>query len=542
MAGLYQFDDLPQIHMPDETPFPGWPNDYIGHINPSRQDRTRTITLHGEDMDFDGLRNYSRSTMEPMQRFLQGVDRPPFATGFIHPKLDYMMAQSTQPFRQYEQPWPAVDYMAYSPRDGSPDRTSNSDNSSHSAHTELRSPNSAHIMPCRSPDSLLSPYAHDNQANAFSPFPIADLQRGGTYKSDLTTTSIDPRDLEYDHQPEPIAEEQDHGDMKPEYEYDHEPVYQVHDQRVDSVSEVYQTAYPDPARARDPESVQPIGTEGDSSDSDYKPSSNKANKKRRSSASSSGSGRQRRRSSGRKLSNTPASGASTKIGKRTRGSNPSASAAKGAAAKADEGDERPFPCPMAQYGCQSTFSSKNEWKRHVFTQHVKLGFWRCDLCATTVDPADDRTVYHNDFNRKDLFCQHLRRMHAAPKAGSYTSSKHPKEYPVTEDNLAEHTQRCYQTLRPAPQQSSCLFCNHNFKGPQSFEERMEHVGRHLEKERKTNVVPNNPAEWRHDPALEQYLVEEGLIAHDRNNGWKIGDGKPRRFHGGYDDGESEADD
>ena len=65
---------------------------------------------------------------------------------------------------------------------------------------------------------------------------------------------------------------------------------------------------------------------------------------------------------------------------------------------------RAFPCTFATYGCPSTFTSKNEWKRHVQTQHMRLGFWRCDQCP-------DVHCKPNDFNRKDLFIQHVRRMH-----------------------------------------------------------------------------------------------------------------------------------
>ncbi|KAF2650582.1 hypothetical protein K491DRAFT_697150 [Lophiostoma macrostomum CBS 122681] len=197
---------------------------------------------------------------------------------------------------------------------------------------------------------------------------------------------------------------------------------------------------------------------------------------------------------------------------------------------------RPFPCPLTIYGCQSSFSSKNEWKRHVSTQHIKLGFWRCDLCPTTIDTSDDRTVYHTLFNRKDLFTQHLRRMHAAPP----TASKAKDEYPVNEDNLVDHLSRCYKTLRALPMKANCLFCEKPFSGLSSWDERMEHVGRHMEKEAKQNIESENdpkleeakgrtePGSWRHDPELEKYYLEEGLIVRGKDGDWKVGDGRPLR--------------
>jgi len=68
---------------------------------------------------------------------------------------------------------------------------------------------------------------------------------------------------------------------------------------------------------------------------------------------------------------------------------------------------RPFPCAFSFAGCTSTFGSKNEWKRHIASQHLCLTFYRCSSCPqSTVEGKG------NEFNRKDLFTQHLRRMHA----------------------------------------------------------------------------------------------------------------------------------
>ena len=56
---------------------------------------------------------------------------------------------------------------------------------------------------------------------------------------------------------------------------------------------------------------------------------------------------------------------------------------------------------------------------------------------------------------------------------------------------------------------------------------MEHVGRHLEKDRKNGIDMLDFASWNLDHGLEQYLIEEGLITREAGV-WKIGDGKPRR--------------
>ncbi|KIW07426.1 uncharacterized protein PV09_02267 [Verruconis gallopava] len=199
-------------------------------------------------------------------------------------------------------------------------------------------------------------------------------------------------------------------------------------------------------------------------------------------------------------------------------------------------NSRPFPCVFAQYNCGSAFTSKNEWKRHISTKHIQLGFWRCDMCPPS--PGIDHPVY-NDFNRKDLFTQHLRRMHAmnAPQTlqdGGAQSPQPPGAGPssnppnLTEEQITEIQKRCYRQLRAPPDVSSCVFCQRTFSGPNSWEERLEHVGGHLERDRKNGTACLDVSSWRPDPQLRDYLVTEGLVEIDPRGGYRIGDGKPKR--------------
>jgi len=57
---------------------------------------------------------------------------------------------------------------------------------------------------------------------------------------------------------------------------------------------------------------------------------------------------------------------------------------------------------------------------------------------------------------------------------------------------------------------------------------MEHVGAHFERERKSGNKLSTPEQWRDDPILRDFLVQEGLIEHDAQTGWHIGDGRPLR--------------
>jgi hypothetical protein len=191
---------------------------------------------------------------------------------------------------------------------------------------------------------------------------------------------------------------------------------------------------------------------------------------------------------------------------------------------------RPFPCPLAVYGCTSTFTSKNEWKRHVSTQHVKLGFWRCQLCPLSSDPANP---IYNDFNRKDLFTQHVRRMHdSSTLMTRYTINSHEddksQDNTIPESVMIEYQTRCYQHLRSHPPQSGCLFCTQTFEGEGSWEQRMEHLGAHFEREKNNPKESLDTKRWRDDPELREWLLQEGLIAPDPKGGWHIGDGQPRR--------------
>ncbi|KAK3060525.1 hypothetical protein LTS18_008352 [Coniosporium uncinatum] len=195
-----------------------------------------------------------------------------------------------------------------------------------------------------------------------------------------------------------------------------------------------------------------------------------------------------------------------------------------------DSSERPFSCPLAAYNCHSTFTSKNEWKRHVSTQHVRLGFWRCDLCTPSADASNPA---HNDFNRKDLFTQHLRRMHShrlgsgiATTGRAGNANKSTAQIP--EEVIANYQKRCYKLLREAPYRSSCLFCSKHFEGPSSWEERMEHVGSHMERDRKSGTKSSDASAWNEDALLHEWLIEEGLVEHDGKGGWKIGSGTPLR--------------
>lgn len=188
---------------------------------------------------------------------------------------------------------------------------------------------------------------------------------------------------------------------------------------------------------------------------------------------------------------------------------------------------RPFTCTFKLYGCPATFGSKNEWKRHVSTQHLRLGIWRCDLATCLPNQREDvvSEVIYNDFNRKDLFTQHIRRMHA-PQASCSTLERE-----AFNTSLERAAKRCLMDIRSPPPCSVCGFCNSEqetvFQGIGSWEARMEHVGRHLESGH------GEKQQWREDVQLREWMLQEGLIEKAADGQWRlvglqVEDGKSKR--------------
>ncbi|MCJ1398527.1 hypothetical protein MMC11_001727 [Xylographa trunciseda] len=170
---------------------------------------------------------------------------------------------------------------------------------------------------------------------------------------------------------------------------------------------------------------------------------------------------------------------------------------------------RPFTCTFRLYGCPATFGSKNEWKRHVSSQHLRLGIWRCDLGSCLPPPpnhgeAEDPEPIYNEFNRKDLFTQHIRRMHSPPTS----CSQHEKDHFAT--SLESACTRCLIDIRSPPPYSTCGYCPAGqqgtvFDGVGLWEARMEHVGRHLESGH------GEDKQWVEDTVLRDWMIVEGLV-------------------------------
>ncbi|KAI5926987.1 hypothetical protein F4810DRAFT_706946 [Camillea tinctor] len=167
---------------------------------------------------------------------------------------------------------------------------------------------------------------------------------------------------------------------------------------------------------------------------------------------------------------------------------------------------RPFTCVFEFAGCASTFASKNEWKRHCCSQHLVLNYWVCqqEQCAKVSNSpyganrpttsgrsrpnahrseTDHTSTLPNGtiFNRKDLYTQHLRRMHLPASVKRQVKQK--KTVPDQEERERAHQEAALRTRCQLPTYMRCPAqnCNAQFNGSSAWDDRMEHVAKHLEK-------------------------------------------------------------
>jgi hypothetical protein len=171
---------------------------------------------------------------------------------------------------------------------------------------------------------------------------------------------------------------------------------------------------------------------------------------------------------------------------------------------------RPFPCAFSFAGCTSTFGSKNEWKRHIASQHLCLQYYVCSSC-----PGAAAEGKGNEFNRKDLFTQHLRRMHAPFAIKKAIAKGNDKLQVEWETHVKEMQQSCLVTRRQPPQRSACPRpdCQTVFEGPGSWDEWTEHVGRHMEKGEAQRLGV--------DRLLAKWALDEGIIERKEDGEYRL---------------------
>ena len=191
---------------------------------------------------------------------------------------------------------------------------------------------------------------------------------------------------------------------------------------------------------------------------------------------------------------------------------------------------RPYVCTFSFAGCNSTFGNINEWKRHVYSQHLGLQYWLCNVgfCGNT-KPKSRVGMSGNEFNRKDLFTQHLRRMHAP-----FAVKRLGRKSVEWEERVKALQASCLKIRREGPTITKCPVraCAQIFEGPTSWDDRMEHVARHLEKTSRTlpsSSLPSLPSgneerdvvEQESDEYMIEWCLKEKIIERKNTGGYKL---------------------
>ncbi|KAI0873209.1 hypothetical protein GGS24DRAFT_464532 [Hypoxylon argillaceum] len=218
---------------------------------------------------------------------------------------------------------------------------------------------------------------------------------------------------------------------------------------------------------------------------------------------------------------------------------------------------RPFTCIFEFADCRSTFASKNEWKRHCASQHIVLQYWVCqqDGCAQVSNKPNApkrssagsrrRGAYYNRhatacpsssspsvaaaalpngtiFNRKDLYTQHLRRMHVPAHLKSKVKSK--THVPEWEEQQRARQDEAVRTRCQLPTHMLCpaAGCRVAFQGASAWDDRMEHVAKHLEKVA-AGEEPPLPFGGDNDATLVDWATspEIGILRRGEKGGWML---------------------
>lgn len=214
------------------------------------------------------------------------------------------------------------------------------------------------------------------------------------------------------------------------------------------------------------------------------------------------------------------------------------------------------------------------------SQHLNLQAWVCTLGSCGKVPLSSHSgaikgapkrcggkaavergyeIRGAEFNRKDLFTQHLRRMHAP-----FEVKRKGKRNGEWEERVKGLQRSCERVRREAPERLGCPVrgCGAGnggmwFEGRGCWDERMEHLGKHLERmgermavdelgllgishQAMLSNVPNSSdvgINQEDDPLFLEWAVRVGIIERGNGGEWKLcagmgGHGWTRKRAGG----------
>ncbi|KAM0458976.1 hypothetical protein ACHAO4_002365 [Trichoderma viride] len=191
---------------------------------------------------------------------------------------------------------------------------------------------------------------------------------------------------------------------------------------------------------------------------------------------------------------------------------------------------RPYICVFHYAGCTAKFDAKNEWKRHVSTKHLGLKYWVCieGKCADERQSSFQQRAglvpNGNIFNRKDLYTQHIRRMHsniAGQSTTDYKGADARSDFMVKRMQEDALRIRCrLPTWMPCPVKS----CDKSFKGGNAWDERMEHVAQQHFESAANGKEPPVEFGGLHDYVLTEWAQRSEIrIVKQTDMGWELCD-------------------
>lgn len=191
---------------------------------------------------------------------------------------------------------------------------------------------------------------------------------------------------------------------------------------------------------------------------------------------------------------------------------------------------RPYICVFHYAGCTARFDAKNEWKRHVSTKHLGLKYWVCmeGKCADERQSVFQQRAglepNGNIFNRKDLYTQHIRRMHsniAGQSTTNYKGADARSDFMVKRMQEDALRIRCrLPTWMPCPVKS----CDKSFRGSNAWDERMEHVAQQHFENAAAGKEPPVEFGGLHDYVLTEWAQQPEIrIVKETEMGWELCD-------------------
>lgn len=105
---------------------------------------------------------------------------------------------------------------------------------------------------------------------------------------------------------------------------------------------------------------------------------------------------------------------------------------------------------------------------------MRLGFWRCDHCPNWDQKPND------NLNRKDLFMQHLPRMHPVFQQQGQTGDIATRHDDSEDLRLTAAVERGCVRVRGLPESTNCIFCGQVLEGLGSRSGNLQHVAKHME--------------------------------------------------------------